>query len=292
MSYSTTLPKAFVKRRLHSLTGLWLVLFLIIHLFENSQAALFFGDSGSGFIRAVNGIHDLPFLPIIELALIALPIIIHAVWGIQYIRSAKYNSFPSDGSTPSLPKYPRNHAYTWQRLTSWFLLVAIIAHVVHMRVWQYPVVVTTDQQQVYLVHITDDPGLVSVAKRLGVDIYSEAQIEKDPQPNNQLLSALQKMNSKDNSHLIAASKNFGTAELLIVRDVFKKPLMIGLYTIFVLAACFHAFNGLWTFMISWGVTLSEKAQAHMRRIATTLMVLIAFLGLASIWGTYWINLYQ
>lgn len=44
MAYSypaPPLPSAFIWRRAHSLTGLWLVLFLIEHLLTNSQAALF-----------------------------------------------------------------------------------------------------------------------------------------------------------------------------------------------------------------------------------------------------------
>jgi succinate dehydrogenase / fumarate reductase cytochrome b subunit len=45
-------------------------------------------------------------------------------------------------------------------------------------------------------------------------------------------------------------------------------------------------------MISWGITLTERSQCIMRKIATGLMVIITFLGLAAIWGTYWINLRQ
>ena len=80
--------------------------------------------------------------------------------------------------------------------------------------------------------------------------------------------------------------SFGIAELLMVRDTFKSPLMILLYTGLVLAACFHGFNGLWTFMISWGITLTARSQRLMRTLATGLMVLVTFLGLAAIWGTY------
>ena len=75
-----------------------------------------------------------------------------------------------------------------------------------------------------------------------------------------------------------------------MRDTFKNPLMILLYTGLVLAACFHAFNGLWTCMISWGITLTARSQQLMRSFATFLMVVIASLGLAAIWGTYWFNL--
>jgi len=90
--------------------------------------------------------------------------------------------------------------------------------------------------------------------------------------------------------VIAVTPSFGMAELLLVRDTFKIPLMIALYTIFVLTACYHGFNGLWTFMVKWGITLSEKSQSNMRKVSVALMILVAFWGLSAIWVTYWINL--
>ena len=90
--------------------------------------------------------------------------------------------------------------------------------------------------------------------------------------------------------VIAVTSEFGVAELLMVRETFKMPIMIALYTIFVLSACYHGFNGLWTFLITWGVSLTQRSQKIMRSFSTILMVLVAFFGLAAIWGTYWINL--
>ena len=51
------LPKEFILSRLHSLTGLLIVIFLFEHLLTNSQAALLIGDDGAGFVRMVNFIH-------------------------------------------------------------------------------------------------------------------------------------------------------------------------------------------------------------------------------------------
>jgi succinate dehydrogenase / fumarate reductase cytochrome b subunit len=90
--------------------------------------------------------------------------------------------------------------------------------------------------------------------------------------------------------VIGASKDFGTATLLNVRDAFKSPVKIALYTIFVLAASFHGFNGLWTFMMTWGVMITRVSQKKALRICIIIMALIAFLGLISIYGTYLMNL--
>ena len=95
-------PGNFIWRRLHSLTGLFFALFLIQHLLVNSQAALFLGDDGEGFVQGVNSIHNLPYLPIIEVFLLGVPILIHMVWGIFALQTSQSNSFHTHGETPDL----------------------------------------------------------------------------------------------------------------------------------------------------------------------------------------------
>jgi len=310
------IPSAFIWRRAHSLSGLWLVLFLIEHLIVNSQAALFIGDDGSGFVTAVNSIKDLPYLPVIEIFLLGMPLFIHGVWGIKYLLTSESNSLPTDGSTVSLPQFARNHAYTWQRITSWILLFGIVAHVIHMRIIQYPESAQLGAHHYYMSRLNTDNGLYTLSRRLGVDLYDKNQIQQmneqmtkqsmafehstvnDPnhliavqksQETKAWLNAIEKRPLNENQ-VIAVSNSFGVAELLMVRDSFKDPIIILLYTGLVLAACFHAFNGLWTFLITWGISLTARSQKLMRKIAVSLMILITFLGLSAIWGTYWLNL--
>src|SRR5579872_5440533 len=147
---TATLPSAFIWRRLHSLTGLWFVLFLIEHLLTNSQAALWVGDNGQGFVRMVNMLHNLPYLHEIEIFLLGVPILVHMVWGVKYLFTSKMNSMRSDGSKPALPEYARNHAYTWQRITSWILLFAVFGHVVKFRFLEYPSSVLEGSKTLYL----------------------------------------------------------------------------------------------------------------------------------------------
>jgi succinate dehydrogenase / fumarate reductase cytochrome b subunit len=266
MESGRRIPRAFFWRRMHSLMGVWLVLFLMEHLLVNSQAALYIGDDGIGFIRSVTEIKNLPYLTVIELTLLGFPIFVHLVWGIEYLRTAKMNSVTTDGSSPSLAEYPRNHAYTWQRITSYILIVALLGHIIHMRFIEYP---GTEDHKHYSVRLTEDPGLNSVAKRLNVQLEPKASGE-----------------------IIAKAPDFATAELLMVRETFKMPLMIALYTVFVLTACYHGFNGLWTFFITWGICLSERSQRIARHFTSILLFVVAFLGLSAIWLTYWINLKQ
>lgn len=337
------IPKAFVWRRLHSLMGIWLVIFLIQHLFVNSQAALFIGADGAGFIKGVNSIHELPYLPIIEIAILGFPLFVHIVWGIKYLFTAKPNSYGNTGKDPYLPEYSRNRAYTWQRITSWILVVAILAHVIHMRFIQYPTTASKGTQHYYMVRVSQDEGLYTLASRLGVELYDQKEVQKlkeelrnpalknvqnrdvlssfffslkdilqkpkddkekkeEAKPQSLLLvqekqqerawiEALEKHPLSDHQ-LMAVAGDFGTAELLMLRDTFKMPIMLVLYTLFVLFACFHAFNGLWTFLITWGITLTNRSQKIFLKLANFLMVIITFLGLAAVWATYWINLKQ
>lgn len=298
-----SLPYDFVSRRLHSLMGLWLSVFIIFHLLTNSQAALWFGDDGKGFIHDVNWIHDLPFLFLIEIALLAVPILIHLVYGIKYLFTAQYNSIGNNGHSPYLPEYGRNRAYTWQRITAWILAVGVIAHIAHMRVYEYPQVTKVGNKTYYMVKVEDDPGLYTLEKRIGFSIYNPDQIVKrtvapkgegavEEQRYNQEIAfneALKKKGAKEKEVIIVAD-NFGTTSLLTIRDTFKSPVMMALYTIFVLTACFHGFNGLWTAFIKWGITLSDRTQKMWLTFCQGVMVVVATLGLFAIFGTYWINL--
>lgn len=258
-------PSAFIWRRLHSFAGFGLVIFIIFHLTTNSQAVLF-NDDGRTFIESVNAIHAMPYLRIMEVLLLALPLLIHSIWGVYYLTTGKSNSFGNSGHTPYLPEYNRNHAYTWQRITSYLLLVGIVVHLLHMRFVDAPEMHNNGSLITYSVPLSMDPGLSALASRLDVTLENQA------------------------GQVVAVAKDFGTAELLMVRDAFKDPFIMAFYTIFVLAACFHAFNGLWTFMITWGVTLSVRLQKIFLAITTILMFLMAFLGLATIYLTYWVNL--
>jgi succinate dehydrogenase / fumarate reductase cytochrome b subunit len=241
--------------------GLWLVLYLFEHLIVNSQATLWIGDDGIGFVRLVNLLESLPYLQVIEVVFIGIPLVIHGYWGVKRALTAKSNRGKGDGSSPLMP-YGRNRAFTWQRLTSWILLFGIIGHVVQMRFVQMPKEINGR----YIVHVKHDPGLDSLAERIGVEL------------------------SVEGDRVAASAKTPGKVMLLMVRETFKSPLMAVLYTIFVLAAAFHAFNGFWTSLITWGAMLSYKSQRAMIPICWVGVGLLAFLGLAAIWGSYWINL--
>lgn len=256
----------FAWRRIHSLMGLWLVLFLCAHLTTNSQAALWLGDYGIGFIRLANLLESIPYLEVVETVFLGVPIVVHGAWGIHRALQARGNSGRTDGSKPSF-SYGRNRAFTWQRLTSWILLFGIIGHVVQMRFIKDPEERVVGDKVEYVTVVSEDAGLAHVAARL--DVKLEPQVAGE---------------------VLAVAKDPGTALLLMVRDTFKSPWMIGLYTVFLLAAVFHAGNGLWTALITWGVLLSYRSQKAIIPLVWIFIGVLGFLGLAAIWGSYWLNL--
>ncbi len=252
----------FFWRRIHSLMGLWLVIYLFEHLLTNSLTTFAIGDDGRGFVRMVNSLESLPYLRAIEILLIGVPILVHGIWGVRRALSARTNDLPSEGNTPALP-YGRNHAFTWQRVTSWILLFGILGHVAQMRFWEQPKEIGHD---LFSTEVSGDPGLPDLAERLHVQLVPDGE-----------------------NCWIAISSDPGTGMLLMVRDIFKSSWMMVLYTIFVLSAAFHAFNGLWTFLITWGLLLSLRSQRAAIPFAWCGVALLAFWGVAATW-CYWVNL--
>lgn len=237
--------------------GLWLIVYLIEHLIVNSQAVLWIGENGSGFVRLVNSLESLPYLQVIEIVFIGVPFALHGIWGIKRALGAKFN-------VSSLP-YGRNRAFLWQRLTSWILLVGVLGHVVQMRFIQMPKEVKEGREIWYTVSVRKDPSLNAIAKRICVTLENDGQ------------------------YVIAKAKTPGKAMLFVVRETFKSLTWCILYSVFVVAAAFHAFNGFWTSLITWGVLLSYRAQKAFLPLCWAGSALLGFLGLTAIWGSYWLS---
>ncbi|MCE5293158.1 MAG: hypothetical protein LLF94_00905, partial [Chlamydiales bacterium] len=214
--------------------------------------------------------------------------------------------------------YYRNIAYTWQRITSVLLIVGIGLHVYYMRFHKEPQSVHYGLQQEHFVKLSVDPGLYVLAPRLNLMLFDAHMIaqadtaiqapkvrvgkhefnadwvrdinkEERIHVERQYVDAMKQL-APDTSEVVAMCGSFGTASLMMLRDTFKSVWMCSIYSLFVLVACFHGCNGLWTFAITWGVSLSENSRRLVRFASNALMALLIFLGLSSIWGVYWINL--
>jgi len=203
----------FLLRRLHSLTGVLPVgLFLVFHLFENSKAM--FG--AEAYNETVLSINSLPFLLVLEIVGIFLPLYFHAIYGIYIAADAKHNV--------SHYKYTRNWAFVLQRVTGLITLFFVTYHIWHFR----------------------------VQKALGV--YNEGTAMP------------------------------GLPDYQVVADAFAIPWVAITYGIGIVAAAYHFANGLYTFMITWGITVGPRAQRVSALATNAAFVLISAIGLTALFA--------
>ena len=113
----------FGNRRLHSLLGVIPIgLFLLEHLFTNYMAT----KGPEAFNSAAKFLEELPFRYFLEIFIIFLPLIYHAVYGIYIAFTAKNNLGRFN--------FFRNWMFFLQRLTGILTLIFIIWHVYTTRV--------------------------------------------------------------------------------------------------------------------------------------------------------------
>ena len=115
----------FLLRRLHSLLGLLPVgAFLIFHLWENSQSrfgASHYNEQVVGWLQGLN------YLLLMELFVIALPLLLHAGYGLVILRSG-------DGEWSRFP-WLHHRLYFLQRFSGVGILLFLLFHVGWTRIW-------------------------------------------------------------------------------------------------------------------------------------------------------------
>lgn len=208
----------FLLRRLHSLSGVAPIgLFLFFHLTTNSSIVWGMLDSRKGqelaergvntFQHEVDFIHSTPFLFLIEIFGLWLPIAFHSLLGIYYARTGRHNL--------NRYAYQANARYTWQRITGYIGVLFVFYHVATLR-WGWSFLVPHGTQW-----------------KAEFAASTLAQIIRGTSPE-----------------LVAQGQTWTAWGLVIA--VF--------YLVGVTALVFHFANGLWTAAITWGLTVSQKAQ--------------------------------
>ena len=114
--------RTFLLRKLHQITGIVpLGLFFFVHMFTNAKAM----NGAEVFNDAVADIHHLPFLLLIEIFGIFLPLVYHSVYGVFITAESRSNVLTYG--------YGRNWLYLFQRITGIFLFAFILFHLLHLR---------------------------------------------------------------------------------------------------------------------------------------------------------------
>ena len=112
-----TRDRHFWLRRLHSLTGIVPVGgFVAFHLYENYHAV----QGAEAYNRASLALQRAPFALALEIVVIALPLLYHAVYGLFVTSTASSNVFAQP--------YLRNWMYFSQRITGLILFAFIVFH--------------------------------------------------------------------------------------------------------------------------------------------------------------------
>ena len=115
-------PTAFWMRKVHSLSGVVPVgAFMAFHLFENSSAA----NGAEAFRSRVMEINSMPFVPVLEVLGIWLPLAFHAGYGMVIVFEGR----------PNVAAYGhgRNWLYLMQRVTGVIALAFIVFHMMNFR---------------------------------------------------------------------------------------------------------------------------------------------------------------
>jgi succinate dehydrogenase / fumarate reductase cytochrome b subunit len=195
----------FLLGRLHSLAGIVpLGLFLLEHLYSNAIAML----GKEAYDRHVATLLGIPFLPVLEVLFIAIPLLYHAGYGIYIGMIAKNN--------PYRYSYPQNWMFFAQRVSGLITLVFLLYHL-----WVF---------------------------RL--------------------------------SSLIFATPVHYDA----VQTHLQNPLIFAFYALGVVSTTYHFSNGIWTGLITWGITVGPSAQRLSSVLRLALFVVLSGVGIGTLFA--------
>nr|WP_309684684.1 hypothetical protein [Armatimonas sp.] len=130
--------KAFFKdsyllHKLHSLSGVIPIgAFLIFHLTINSYSLGLSGDGEAAFNTAVKAIGYAPFVILLELGAIMLPILFHAIYGLMIVAE-----MPGPGGNTAHYGYGRNWLYLFQRWSGVLAVIYIVYHIYDTTILKY-----------------------------------------------------------------------------------------------------------------------------------------------------------
>ena len=194
--------REFFYRRLHSLLGVIPVgLFLTQHLVVNHFAT----RGEESFNKAAAFMEQLPFRYFLEIFVIFLPLLFHAIYG-MYIAFTAQNNVSRYG-------YFRNWMFMLQRLTGIITLIFVVWHV-----WE-----------------------TRVQAAFGAEVNYD-----------------------------------------MMANIVANPFMLAFYIVGIVSAVFHFANGLWSFFVSWGITVTPRSQQISTYVTMGIFVALSIVGIRAI----------
>ncbi|MBD7908007.1 succinate dehydrogenase cytochrome b558 subunit [Sporosarcina sp. Sa3CUA8] len=79
--------------------------------------------------------------------------------------------------------------------------------------------------------------------------------------------------------LFGAEVNFD-----MMAEIFSNPLMIVFYALGILAATFHLANGVWSFLVTWGLAQSPRSQTIVTYVTLAIFVILSVIGMRALFA--------
>jgi succinate dehydrogenase / fumarate reductase cytochrome b subunit len=78
-------------------------------------------------------------------------------------------------------------------------------------------------------------------------------------------------------------KALGTeADFDMMANILSNPIMVVFYALGIISATFHLANGIWSFLVSWGITQSPKSQRVATYITMIFFVVLSVIGVGAL----------
>ena len=79
--------------------------------------------------------------------------------------------------------------------------------------------------------------------------------------------------------LFGAEVNFD-----MMAEIFSNPFMIVFYALGILAATFHLANGVWSFLVTWGLAQSPRSQKIVTWVTLIIFVVLSVIGMQALFA--------
>ena len=70
----------------------------------------------------------------------------------------------------------------------------------------------------------------------------------------------------------------------MMENILSNPFMMGFYIIGVISTIFHFANGLWSFLVSWGITVSPRSQVIATYVTIGIFVALSIVGVRALYA--------
>jgi succinate dehydrogenase / fumarate reductase cytochrome b subunit len=68
----------------------------------------------------------------------------------------------------------------------------------------------------------------------------------------------------------------------MMQDILSSPFMFGFYVVGIISAIFHFANGLWSFFVSWGITVSPRSQVISTYVTIVIFLALSYVGVTTL----------